>query len=368
MTVLYIGHFRERSGFSIAAENYVRALVSAGVDVVCRNIKLSPVQHSSPQFIAELEQKSLDGVTHVIQHVLPHHYSYVEGLKNVGLFVYDLDDPSYCEWTRYANCLDEVWVPNEENVGMFSVPTYCVPHTFDTTTYSKDYAPLDIAELGGSCTFYTIADLSKRKNLRDTIVAFHSEFHCNEPVNLVIKTSRFGLSPEQCAEVVTNDLSKIKNELKLYPSVGEYKPEVLITHGLTDNQIGSIHKSGFCYINSSRGEAFAMPQFDAWAYGNHVICYCNNNMYSYFRSSHDSVRLLHPVLCEKEPCYGYSDTFQQLGTARESWLGSNVPGLMRNMRHVYEQWLTNPNKLKHTDYEDFSYESVGKRMKGLLSE
>ena len=367
MKVLYIGHMRERSGFSIAAENYVKALVAAGVDMVVRNIKLSPTNHPSSQFIAELEKKSLDGCTHVIQHVLAHHMSYVSGMKNIGLFVYDLNNPSFCEWDRYLSCMDEVWVPNEENLDMLDVTTYYVPHACDTTRYSRQYAPLDIPEIGGTFNLYTIADISKRKNLRDIIVAFHSEFHANEPVNLILKVSKFGVTPEQTVEIVTSDLNRVKTDLKLYPNINDYRPEILITHSLTDDQIGSIHTSGHCYVNTSHGEAWGYPMMDAWAYGNHIIYYNNGKMYNYLKAAQNSFELVHPILCHSEPCYGYSDTFPQLGSAREKWLSSNVPGLMRHMRNAYETWLTNPNKLVHRDYEEYSYERVGETMKGLLS-
>ena len=41
MKVLYIGHYKEDSGWSRAAINNILALDAAGVNVVCRDIKLT---------------------------------------------------------------------------------------------------------------------------------------------------------------------------------------------------------------------------------------------------------------------------------------------------------------------------------------
>ena len=41
MKILYLGHYKEGTGWSKAAIDYIMALDSVGVDVVCRNIKLT---------------------------------------------------------------------------------------------------------------------------------------------------------------------------------------------------------------------------------------------------------------------------------------------------------------------------------------
>jgi hypothetical protein len=41
MNILYIGHYKESSGWSQAAIDYILALDAAGENVVCRNITLT---------------------------------------------------------------------------------------------------------------------------------------------------------------------------------------------------------------------------------------------------------------------------------------------------------------------------------------
>ena len=41
MKILYVGHYKEQGGWAQAATDYILALDSVGVDVVCRNVTLT---------------------------------------------------------------------------------------------------------------------------------------------------------------------------------------------------------------------------------------------------------------------------------------------------------------------------------------
>jgi len=364
MKILFIGHYREGSGYSEASFGYINALIAGGHDVICRAHKLNDSNTEIPRHIAELEKEIGDRVDIIIQHLLPHNMSYIPGAKNIGICVHDTSSLRYCEWNRFLNCMDEVWIPNTYTpwYGEITVPVKYVPHAFDTAKYAQQSESLDIKELGGSCIFYTIAELNIRKNFRDTLIAFHTEFHSNEPVNFIIKTSGNGMSPEETHNVVSQSINQIKSDLKLYPSPEKYKPEIIITHRLSDEQIAMLHSSGYCYVNTSRGEGWCIPQFDAWAYGNRCIYYSSPvNDYVYMRNSSE-----YQVDCNATNCLGYKETFGNLGTAREDWNESNIPDLRVAMRSVYEEWLQNPYKNRHTNYNDYSYEAVGKMINEYL--
>ena len=53
MKILYIAHYKESSGWSNAAIQNVLALRSAGLDVVCRDIKLTNKEHTPDPVIEE---------------------------------------------------------------------------------------------------------------------------------------------------------------------------------------------------------------------------------------------------------------------------------------------------------------------------
>ena len=76
MKVLYIGCYREGTGWGQAAIDYILAMDSVGIDVVPRAVKLNNNQPELPQRILELESKDSSGSDVCIQHVLPHMMDY----------------------------------------------------------------------------------------------------------------------------------------------------------------------------------------------------------------------------------------------------------------------------------------------------
>ena len=113
MKVLYLGHYRERSGWANAAINNILALDSVGVDVVCRNVSLTDRVGEPPARILELENKVTQDATHCIQHLLPHHLvgtSIVQ--KNVAYFASETIDLQKNIWHDNLKLMDEVWVGN----------------------------------------------------------------------------------------------------------------------------------------------------------------------------------------------------------------------------------------------------------------
>ena len=63
MKVLYLGHYREFSGWAKAAIDQILALDSVGVDVVCRSIDLTNnLNKDLPDRIIELEEKSIGNI------------------------------------------------------------------------------------------------------------------------------------------------------------------------------------------------------------------------------------------------------------------------------------------------------------------
>ena len=72
MKVLYIGCYRDGTGWGQAATDYILAMDTAGIDVVPRPIKLNSNQIKVPDRIIELEKKDSSGCNICIQHILPH--------------------------------------------------------------------------------------------------------------------------------------------------------------------------------------------------------------------------------------------------------------------------------------------------------
>ena len=76
MKVLYIGNYRDGTGWGNACANNILALDSVGVNVVPRAITFNGSKQTQSQRIAELEEQSEAGADVCIQHTLPNLYSY----------------------------------------------------------------------------------------------------------------------------------------------------------------------------------------------------------------------------------------------------------------------------------------------------
>lgn len=361
--VLYVSHFRENSGHSKAAIEHMLALDSVGIEVVPRCIKLNNSVGIVPKRILELENKSSQGCTHIIQHILPHHMEYHGCFKkNIGYFVYETFGlkNQMSSWYAKLQLMDEIWCANESTICEIDdvVKTRCVPHPTDISKYTKDYIKPNIEPANGNFKFYTICDLNKRKNLVDTVRAFHLAFQPHEPVTLLIKTSKYGVSPEQVCNAVSNDFDHIKKNMKLYRDVENYHKEIILSMSMTDEQIYGFHQYCDCFINTSHGEGFSIPTFDAFGFGKRIIIPKATAMYD-FPSSNGVYKYNY----SDDSIIGYDDTFFELGSARETWIIPNVQDISHCMRFAYEERDQKPLQRQMNKY---SYENIGNKMKELL--
>ena len=88
MKVLYIGCYRDGTGWAQAAVDYILSMDAAGIDVVPRPVKLNERKPELPQRILELEKKSDKNCDVCVQHVLPHMLDY-NGRFKKNIILYD---------------------------------------------------------------------------------------------------------------------------------------------------------------------------------------------------------------------------------------------------------------------------------------
>ena len=113
MKVLYIGCYRDGTGWAKAAQNYILSLDTAGVEVVPRFIKLNDNDAEIPKRILDLEKNEHKNCDIVIQHVLPHQLSFNGNFeKNIALYVSETDHFQNTCWPERISLMDEAWVPN----------------------------------------------------------------------------------------------------------------------------------------------------------------------------------------------------------------------------------------------------------------
>jgi hypothetical protein len=374
MKVLYIGHYKEKSGWAQAAKDYILALDSIGVDVVCRNVTLTQDNPQVDKRLLKLEQKSSTGCDYCIQHVLPHHLvGTSEFKKNIAILESETTTIKHLNWFNHLQQMDEIWVPNEDakyylEQDEISVPVKLVPHCADIERYTKKYPSINIPQADGKFKFYYIGDFNDRKNIRAIIRAFHSEFDRSEPVAMIFKIKKFGMSPEQVKQSFDKILAEEKAKLRMYPRLDDYIRDIVIAEDITDEQIYALHQYCDCFVCPSHGEAWSIPSFDAMAFGKTPICSAFGGPMEFVDMNNSNTgELLAGVFA---PCQCSDAAFPDMFTGRESWYIPCEDDLKSSMRQYYNRRDDN-NKAKIdglTRAKEFSYETIGNLMKGILSE
>jgi len=277
MNILYIGHYKENSGWSKAAIDLISSIDSVGINIVCRNIKLTPQESNVSNRILELEKRPIKNIDVCIQHVLPHHLTGTSKFKNISYYVGESNTLKYNNWKCNLKLMDEIWVPNRTalnnmNRDGFDNVRY-VPHAFDLSQYKKtETKKISFGDKNHTFKFYYIADINERKNLESVIKCFHSEFHRSEPVSLVLKVKKFGVSPDDLNSYVKNLCNSIKTTLRIYPKVENYHEEIIIPNNMSENEIQLLHRSCDCFVNPTHGEGWSIPSFEAMCFGKTPIC------------------------------------------------------------------------------------------------
>lgn len=368
MKVLYIGHYRDGTGWGNAALNNILSMHSAGINVVPRAITYEAQDRDYPDTIKALEKNGADNCDVVIQHTLPSNYTYNSAYKNIGVLTCETSNFKSTGWQHHCNLMDELWVSSEvakkqvEESGV-KKPVKVVPYGLDLSKYSKYNSQgqkIDVLQNG--FTFGFVGEFIERKNIKALVQAFHIAFHPSEPVNLLIKTSKKDL------EFVQGYLNHVKNGLKLRQS---YKEETVLTGMIPERDYISVLGQVDCFVMPSRGEACCIPSLEAMAMGIPSIYTMDIGVDHLFDLS--MINVCSQVRSYPQPCFGAMETLSDLDTAESSWREIDVDGLVKTMRYMYSHLSKEENK-KYTaekcmnHAQNYSHEAVGKKMKEILDD
>lgn len=367
MKVLFIGNYRDGTGWAHSALSYMMAMDSVGIDVIPRFIKLNNIDGEIPERIKELESKSDKGCDIIIQNVLPHMLDYSGRFKkNIAICAFETSNFKRTPWAAKINTMDELWVHCNQSKDIainsnVQIPINVVPISFNIELYEQRYEKINIPELNGKFVFYFIGEMIRRKNIESLLIAFHSEFRQSENVGLLLKTGVPGASAEQNAKLIKDFTDNIKKNIKLYPSLENYIGEIGFSARLNENDIMKLHNSCDCFVMPSYAEAFCIPAFEAMAMGRPIIANNVGGLADFLPS--DSL-----VDNRPEPCFNMLDTFNELGSSDETWYSIDIYALRNKMRTIYEDKDYRKHLIKegiNNSYE-YSYQKIGNQIKELL--
>lgn len=365
--VLYVGHYRERGGWSNCATNQILAMDSVGINVVCRSVELTRANNKPHPTLEELEQKDLKNVTHCIQHVLPHHMVGTNSFKNIAYYVAESIHTKKNAWHNFLKLMGEVWVPNEQlkqNTEQFIAGDIkVIPHAFNMETYKKKYEVVDFGLPKDTFKFYSIADLNARKNITSLIRCYYNAFGPNDNVALILKVKKFGHEERQIQEYLNSHIQNVQKRMRLYPKTNKYPPIVFITSDTEEDFINTIHLSCDCFVSCSHAEGWSMPAFDAMCFGNTPICTSEGGTKEFITADKGSGTL---VSSRMEICDQQDGAFSHIFTGSEFWFSPDEKEIVDSMMHYYknrDRYRSIKTSGASIAYgEKFSYDSVGNKI------
>ena len=357
MKVLYIGHYKDGTGWGDAAKNNILALDTAGVTVIPRAISYNEKDSETDQKILELEQQSTEGCDVCIQHTLPCNYVYNSNFKNIGYLATESSDFCDTGWHKNINMMDELWVPSayvrEACVkSKVTIPIKIAPHCLNVESYINSPDHGKVQQLLNSFNFVFIGDFIERKNIKALLRAFHTEFHPKENVNLFIKTS--GIKTEE----LESYCDSVKRGLKLRNS---YKKEIHICGRIDKINYISVLKQCHCFVMPSRGEGFCIPALEA-------MCLGIPSLYTQGMAL-DEFCVGESVCSKDEACFGGMGSLSNLYTSNSTWKEIDVKDLQLKMRASYMKNLDQETRNKcQKEARKYSHKNIGKLFKGLLND
>jgi glycosyltransferase involved in cell wall biosynthesis len=367
--VIYVGNYRDGTGWGNVALNNIIAMDKVGIDVIPRCITFSKNHVILPERVLELESKSSQGADIIIQHTLPPLYQADSRFRTIGFYETETTDISDAMWPKFINQLDEAWVPNEQgkNTSLLSGVTAnieVVPHCLDISQYDPNGHKMHIDELEGTFNFFFVGECVERKNIEALLKAFHSEFHPKENVRLVLKTSLPNVSPDEQVSILSEYTNNIKDKLKIRK---KYKGDIIVASRLDRGDYTELLRNAHCFVMPSRGEACCVPALECALLEVPVLYAKDNGMEDYVGLDDNSVE------ASWQPCYGSIDSLDGLHTSKGQWREISVSDLRDKMRKIFNLHLTDPHSYYDLGVEQkkkasqFSHENIGEIIKEKLS-
>lgn len=350
---LFVAPFKDVSGYARAARNYARALTSCNYS---DNLVLRSVRYDSGNpkpldtSLKSLHDKQVDeSIEVVIQMLTPNEMRAVEGKKNIAICCWETDRiPQH--WVDSLNKFDLIIVPCDANKEAFQnsgviKPITKVPFAF----FNEDYTPDKVGSRGKkfnipgvdeeTTIYYNISQWSHKKGIDALIKGYSLAFQNNENVILVLK-GYIGMHNQQGdGQKLLNEINTIRNAMRL-PNY----PRIYITDQmLTDEDVLRLHASCHCYVNTSRGEGWGVPAYEAILMMNDLVSVNHTGMAEYVTKDNSYI-----IESFKEPVFNMPHPDKSLYTALENWYEPYTHSTIKALRESYNT-LKRKNTKKSVD-------------------
>jgi len=253
--------------------------------------------------------------------------------------------------------MDELWVPTIWDKEKFEkagvkVPIHVVYQGIDPNYFHPDYAP-EQNEAKETFKFVCNASWFPRKNLRNMLIAFQSEFSKDEDVCLVLKTINLGLNEGIQKELAK--LPKMDDSANIYVREAEYE----------NYRLPSLYTASDCFVLPTHGEGWGLPILEALACGIPVITSGYGAPNEFLRDKKgEPLPGVHFIDCGRS----ISDEPYVYIQGKE-WAEPNMQHFKKLMREVYNNRQEEKKKALETSKlirKDFSWANVSLKIKERL--
>jgi glycosyltransferase involved in cell wall biosynthesis len=363
--ILYIAPYRQNDGWGLASKDCLLSLLTTPHTVSSVPVYLN---HSArcditDKNILRSEQINCDNYDIVIQVALPMSLSYNRDCgKNIGMIFLE-NNKLFSDSIMALNSLDQILVSSAKEIK-------CLKDSGVKTQINSIMQPINTSAIASfsqknlklqfngkntnSYKFYYIGEHIQRKNIKDMMSAFYLEFDETEDVCFMLKTNIPGMSAQQSAAQIQQELLDIQKSLrtkKRFPQV------VTVTERLSEDQIFSIHQACDCFVVASLGEAFCRPAAEALCFGNYTIMSKNIGIQEMIDLTDCSVVSTQeqPVIVKDNTYLGGLDMYN----GEETWSVPSILDLRTQMRKAFEE---RPKVDSEKYLPRFSYESIGQNI------
>lgn len=264
-----------------------------------------------------------------------------DGVKKVIFTLWETD-LLYKPWSVFINSYaDECWLPGDFNKQIYLNSGIKIPiKTFNFAMDEKNYnsnVQIQLQQSPGvlipdsTYIFYYISQWTERKNFKELIEAFWSEFSPEEDVCLVLKTHINNYSEEESRYLqgILNSIAKSGN----YTNTANV---VLLNKLLPREYVLGLHNRCDCYVSPSRGEGLGLGILEAGMVGNPVIVNTFGEHWSYLKDLNlEQFGLEYPYVYghSMRPVSGMPGEFYN---GKQSWAQPDIKGMAKQMRHCFD--------------------------------
>jgi len=299
--------------------------------------------------------------------------------KNIGITAGIETNKISDAWLQSAMSVDKIIVPSKHSKeGFLNNKKEMTSPDGEKTIELTCQTPIDVVSfpfrniepenlnlnLTTNFNFLTVAQVSPRKNIEASLLAFLEEFQNEEDIGYVIKLN----IKNNCIIDRRHTESSIQSLLESYP---DRKCKVYLLHGnMSDEELAGLYTDNSIhgYLSTSHGEGFGLPIFEACGHGLPVVA-PNWSGYTDFTTKKGESQILDVdyELREVQDQAVWDGVIEK----GSEWCYVNLANVRSQMRELYNNAETqkeNANKLKETMRKKYTTKQQYKKMVKSIKE